>query len=141
MVYDHGSASNLHYTVFILHSALLRRPDVQRDPRRYLQAVQKVIACMTLGIDVSKLFSEMIMVCALCALITASTCELISYMCVLEGGAHELWKILLTFLTFSLCTYTYLYRGTSKHVIRTRSLKKGFVTEVAPPPPVVLSTI
>ena len=35
---------------------------MQRDPRRYLQAVQKVIACMTLGIDVSKLFSEMIMV-------------------------------------------------------------------------------
>ena len=41
---------------------LLRSPDVQKDPRRYLQAVQKVIACMTLGIDVSKLFSEMIMV-------------------------------------------------------------------------------
>lgn len=41
---------------------LLRSPDIQRDPRRYIQAVQKVIACMTLGIDVSKLFSEMIMV-------------------------------------------------------------------------------
>ncbi|XP_064391971.1 uncharacterized protein LOC135339670 [Halichondria panicea] len=41
--------------------SLLRTPEVQRDPRRYLQAVQKVIACMTLGIDVSKLFSEMIM--------------------------------------------------------------------------------
>ena len=41
----------------------MRNPDVQRDPRKYLQAVQKVIACMTLGIDVSKLFSEMIMVC------------------------------------------------------------------------------
>lgn len=40
----------------------MRNPEVQRDPRRYLQAVQKVIACMTLGIDVSKLFSEMIMV-------------------------------------------------------------------------------
>jgi AP-4 complex subunit beta-1 len=42
----------------------LRSPDVQRDPRKYLQAVQKVIACMTLGIDVSKLFSEMIMAVA-----------------------------------------------------------------------------
>ena len=42
--------------------SLLRNPDIQRDPKRYLQAVQKVIACMTLGIDVSKLFSEMIMV-------------------------------------------------------------------------------
>lgn len=41
---------------------LLRAPEVQKDPRRYLQAVQKVIACMTLGINVSKLFSEMIMV-------------------------------------------------------------------------------
>jgi len=40
---------------------LLRAPEVQKDPRRYLQAVQKVIACMTLGINVSKLFSEMIM--------------------------------------------------------------------------------
>ena len=40
----------------------MRSPEVQKDPRRYLQAVQKVIACMTLGIDVSKLFSEMIMV-------------------------------------------------------------------------------
>ena len=46
----------------VLARSLLRSPDVQRDPKRYLQAVQKVIACMTLGIDVSKLFSEMIMV-------------------------------------------------------------------------------
>lgn len=45
-----------------VYRTLLRSPDVQKDPRRYLQAVQKVIACMTLGIDVSKLFSEMIMV-------------------------------------------------------------------------------
>ena len=48
--------------IFSLPRALLRNPDVQKDPRRYLQAVQKVIACMTLGINVSKLFSEMIMV-------------------------------------------------------------------------------
>ena len=48
--------------IFFLPRALLRNPDVQKDPRRYLQAVQKVIACMTLGINVSKLFSEMIMV-------------------------------------------------------------------------------
>ncbi|XP_065890599.1 AP-4 complex subunit beta-1-like [Dysidea avara] len=39
----------------------LRSSEVQRDPRRYLQTVQKVIAFMTLGIDMSKLFSEMIM--------------------------------------------------------------------------------
>lgn len=45
-----------------LSRALLRSLEVQRDPRKYLQAVQKVIACMTLGIDVSRLFSEMIMV-------------------------------------------------------------------------------
>ena len=44
------------------YRTLLRAPEVQKDPRRYLQAVQKVIACMTLGINVSKLFSEMIMV-------------------------------------------------------------------------------
>lgn len=41
--------------------AALRSSEVQRDPRRYLQTVQKVIAFMTLGIDMSKLFSEMIM--------------------------------------------------------------------------------
>eukprot|EP00731_Ephydatia_muelleri_P023373 Em0015g956a len=40
---------------------LLRSLEVQRDPKSYLQVVQKVIAYMTLGIDVSKLFSEMIM--------------------------------------------------------------------------------
>ena len=48
--------------MIVVSRALLRSPEVQKDPRRYLQAVQKVIACMTLGIDVSKLFSEMIMV-------------------------------------------------------------------------------
>lgn len=48
---------------FLMARGFLRSPEVQRDPRRYLQVVQKVIACMTLGIDVSKLFSEMIMVC------------------------------------------------------------------------------
>ena len=50
------------FNLSCLYRSALRSPEVQRDPRRYLQAVQKVIACMTLGIDVSKLFSEMIMV-------------------------------------------------------------------------------
>lgn len=41
--------------------SLLRNSEIQRDPKQYEQAVQKVIAYMTLGIDVSSLFSEMIM--------------------------------------------------------------------------------
>ena len=54
-------SQGMYVTVYVCR-ALLRSPDVQRDSKRYIQAVQKVIACMTLGIDVSKLFSEMIMV-------------------------------------------------------------------------------
>ena len=45
-----------------LFRSLLRSNEVQRDPRQYEQVVQKVIAYMTLGVDVSGLFSEMIMV-------------------------------------------------------------------------------
>ena len=60
---DPSQTASKHFTALGSNSrALLRSLDVQRDPRKYLQAVQKVIACMTLGIDVSKLFSEMIMV-------------------------------------------------------------------------------
>ena len=40
----------------------MRSNEVQRDPRQYEQVVQKVIAYMTLGVDVSGLFREMIMV-------------------------------------------------------------------------------
>eukprot|EP00053_Salpingoeca_punica_P012973 m.116554 g.116554 ORF g.116554 m.116554 type:complete len:782 (+) comp16080_c1_seq1:112-2457(+) len=43
---------------------LLRSPDVIRDPKKYREAVQKVIMYMTLGVDVSRLFSEMIMASA-----------------------------------------------------------------------------
>ncbi|XP_003383030.1 PREDICTED: AP-4 complex subunit beta-1-like [Amphimedon queenslandica] len=41
--------------------SLLRSIEIQRDPAQYQQVVQKVIAYMTLGVDVSPLFSEMIM--------------------------------------------------------------------------------
>ncbi|KJE92672.1 hypothetical protein CAOG_03591 [Capsaspora owczarzaki ATCC 30864] len=44
--------------------SLLRNPEIQRDVKKHRQAVQKVIATMTHGIDVSPLFSEMIMVSA-----------------------------------------------------------------------------
>lgn len=43
-------------------SEILKSPEVQRDKERYRKYVQQVIAFMTLGIDVSSLFSEMIMV-------------------------------------------------------------------------------
>jgi AP-4 complex subunit beta-1 len=44
--------------------ALLRSLEIQRDTKSYEQVVQKVIAYMTLGVDVSPLFSEMIMASA-----------------------------------------------------------------------------
>jgi len=41
----------------------LRNPALERDPEKKREVIKRVIAYMTLGIDVSKLFSEMIMVC------------------------------------------------------------------------------
>lgn len=40
----------------------LRNPALDRDPEKKREVIKRVIAYMTLGIDVSKLFSEMIMV-------------------------------------------------------------------------------
>ena len=40
----------------------LRNPSLDRDPDKKREVIKRVIAYMTLGIDVSKLFSEMIMV-------------------------------------------------------------------------------
>jgi hypothetical protein len=42
--------------------ALLRDPKVQRDGEKRREVIKKVIYYMTLGVDVSKLFSEMVMV-------------------------------------------------------------------------------
>lgn len=38
----------------------LKSPEVQRDARQYKKVIQKVIACMTLGMDLSSLFMDMI---------------------------------------------------------------------------------
>ena len=43
--------------------ALLSNPKIQKDQERKREVIKKVIAYMTLGIDVSKLFSEMVMAC------------------------------------------------------------------------------
>jgi AP-4 complex subunit beta-1 len=43
---------------------LLRNPEVQRDAVKYRFVVQRVISYMTLGIDMSRLFTEMIMAVA-----------------------------------------------------------------------------
>ena len=40
----------------------LQSPEVQRDARQYKKVIQKVIACMTLGMDLSSLFMDMIKV-------------------------------------------------------------------------------
>ena len=42
--------------------ASLRNPAIDRDPEKKREVIKRVIAYMTLGIDVSKLFSDMIMV-------------------------------------------------------------------------------
>jgi len=42
--------------------ALLSKPSIQKDPTLYLEAVQRVIASMTMGVDVSNLFVDMIKV-------------------------------------------------------------------------------
>lgn len=41
---------------------LLDQADSERDLKKYRQVVQKVIACMTLGMDMSSLFMRMIKV-------------------------------------------------------------------------------
>lgn len=41
---------------------MLRSKDIQRDLKRKRDVIKKVIAYMTLGIDVSPLFSDMVMV-------------------------------------------------------------------------------
>ncbi|EDQ89747.1 uncharacterized protein MONBRDRAFT_16817 [Monosiga brevicollis MX1] len=43
---------------------LLRNPEVQRDPQRYCEVVEKVTLYQTLGLDVSSLFSDMVLACA-----------------------------------------------------------------------------
>ena len=45
---------------------LLRNINVERDAKRKREIIKKVIAYMTLGIDVSRLFSEMVMVSTTC---------------------------------------------------------------------------
>ena len=40
---------------------LLKHLNIERDQKRKRDIIKKVIACMTLGIDVSRLFTEMIM--------------------------------------------------------------------------------
>lgn len=40
----------------------LQSPEVQRDAVQYKKVIQKVIECMTLGMDLSSLFMDMIKV-------------------------------------------------------------------------------
>ncbi len=49
-------------SLLITSSTLLRSAEIQKDQLKYREVVQKVIMYMTLGVDVSPLFSEMIMV-------------------------------------------------------------------------------
>jgi hypothetical protein len=48
---------------------LLKNINVERDMNRKREVIKKVIACMTLGIDVSRLFSDMIMVILICGML------------------------------------------------------------------------
>ena len=42
---------------------LLQNIQVKRDRRKLKEVIKKVIAYLTLGVDVSRLFSEMVMAC------------------------------------------------------------------------------
>ncbi len=42
---------------------MLKNLNIEKDMRRKREIIKKVIAYMTLGIDVSRLFTDMIMVC------------------------------------------------------------------------------
>ncbi|GBG33090.1 AP-1 complex subunit beta-1 [Hondaea fermentalgiana] len=56
--------------------ALLRNQAVERDPRRKREVIKKVIAYMTLGIDVSSLFGEVVMASATTDLVLKKMCYL-----------------------------------------------------------------
>mmetsp|Transcript_32183 Transcript_32183/g.51202 ORF Transcript_32183/g.51202 Transcript_32183/m.51202 type:complete len:774 (-) Transcript_32183:1003-3324(-) len=56
--------------------ALLQNQSVQRDPRRKREVVKKVIAYMTLGFDVSRLFSEIVMASSTPDIILKKMCYL-----------------------------------------------------------------
>jgi hypothetical protein len=47
---------------------LLKNINVERDVKRKREIIKKVIAYMTLGIDVSRLFTDMIMVSISCTM-------------------------------------------------------------------------
>ncbi len=56
--------------------ALLRNQSIERDPRRKREVVKKVIAYMTLGFDVSRLFGEMVMASSTSDMIMKKMCYL-----------------------------------------------------------------
>lgn len=56
--------------------ALLRNQTVERDPRRKREVIKKVIAYMTLGIDVSSLFGEVVMASATTDIVLKKMCYL-----------------------------------------------------------------
>lgn len=50
------------YTLVLSLCQLLKNLSMEKDPKRKRDIIKKVIAYMTLGIDVSRLFSDMVMV-------------------------------------------------------------------------------
>lgn len=68
--------------------ASLMSLEVQRDPKRYRETCQKVIMYMTLGIDVSQLFTEMIMASATQNLVQKKLVYL--YLCTYAESHSEL---------------------------------------------------
>jgi AP-4 complex subunit beta-1 len=62
-----ASATRVYYykafTITNDHLQLLRSVNTTNDNKKKREAIRKVIAYMTLGIDVSKLFADMILAC------------------------------------------------------------------------------
>ena len=53
---------SLFFMICFISCQLLKNLNVERDVKRKREIIKKVIAYMTLGIDVSRLFTDMIMV-------------------------------------------------------------------------------
>jgi hypothetical protein len=49
------------FSIFLFEKQLLKTVNVERDPKRKRDIIKKVIAYMTLGIDVSSLFNDMVL--------------------------------------------------------------------------------
>lgn len=86
----------------------MRSLEIQRDPRRYREVVEKVILYMTLGIDVSRLFSEMVLVRFL-------------FYCTTTDSACSLTKLFaLAFFPHHLSSFQHLQASATQNLVQKK---------------------